>query len=43
MWQLTDDVKNEKSKANLFVDEWPKFTTLVAQEITPRISTVNSD
>ena len=40
MWQLTREVKDKRIKANLYVDDWPKFTTIISQEFTPRLSEV---
>ena len=40
MWQLTGEVKDKRIKANLYVDDWPKFTTIITQEFTPRLSEV---
>ena len=40
MWQTVNDVSNRKVMANFFTDQWPKFTTIVSQEFTPRISEV---
>ena len=40
MYQLAKEVKDKRIKANLYVDDWPKFTTVISQEFTPRLSEV---
>ena len=41
MWQIVKDVKNGKMEANLFVDQWPDFNTVISQEFIPRLSEVD--
>jgi hypothetical protein len=40
MWQVVRDAHDGLMEANLFTDEWPNYTTVISQEITPRLSEV---
>ena len=42
MWQLTEDLRNKKIKADLYVDDWPNFTTFVSKEFSPCLSKVSN-
>jgi hypothetical protein len=40
MWQVVRDTRDGLMEANLFTDEWPNYTTVISQELAPRISEV---
>ena len=40
MWQVVKDTRDGFMEANIFVDNWPNYTTVVSQEFTPRLSEV---
>ena len=40
MFQLTKDIIDKTLEANLYVDQWPEYTTIISQEFTPRLSEV---
>lgn len=40
MWQVVRDTYEGLMKANIYTDEWPKYTTVISQEFTPRLSEV---
>jgi hypothetical protein len=40
MWQVVRDTRDGRMEANLFTDEWPNYTTVISQEIAPRLSEV---
>ena len=40
MYQLTKDIIDKTLEANLYVDQWPEYTTIISQEFTPRLSEV---
>ena len=37
---IVEDIVDKKIEANVFVDQWPNFTTVVSQEFSPCISEV---
>jgi hypothetical protein len=40
MWQVVRDTHDGLMEANLFTDEWPNYTTVISQELAPRLSEV---
>ena len=37
---IVEDIVDKKIEANVFVDQWPSFTTVVSQEFSPCVSEV---
>ena len=37
---IVEDIVDKKIEANVFVDQWPSFTTIVSQEFSPCVSEV---
>ena len=40
MSSIVEDIVDKKIEANVFVDQWPSFTTVVSQEFCPCVSEV---
>ena len=40
MWQVVRDTQDGMMETNFFTDDWPGFTTVIAQEFEPRQSEV---
>ncbi len=40
VYQIVKDILDHSLVANLYVDQWPEYTTIITQEFRPRLSEV---